>query len=202
MPSRKTSNARTVAGYENCALAYAAEVPPPTGWAAESLQCLVDKLPAGARVLEIGSGPGWDADFLEERGLSVHRTDVTAAFVDFQIQRGKAAQLLDALTDEIAGRYDGIAMLCVLQHFERADLDAVLRKFAAALNDDGLLLASYPLGEDEYWQKTDSGDYRVVRWSSGAMDDRLRAAGFAVEWDLEQEFDSGPWRAVLARRRA
>lgn len=202
MPSRKTSNARTVAAYENCALAYAADVPPPTGWAARSLQQLADSLPAGARVLELGSGPGWDADFLEERGLSVHRTDVTAAFVDFQIQRGKQAQLLDALSDDIAGRYDGIAMLCVLQHFERADLDAVLRKFAAALSDGGMLLLSYPLGDDEYWQKTDSGDYRVVRWSGDALDERLHAAGFAVAWDLEQDFDSGPWRAVLARRRA
>ncbi|RDZ26162.1 class I SAM-dependent methyltransferase [Lysobacter silvisoli] len=202
MPHPKTSNARTVAAYENCARAYAADVPPPTGWAAESLQQLADGLPAGSRVLEIGSGPGWDADFLEQRGVQVHRTDVTVTFCDLQIERGKQAQVLDVLTDDIAGRYDGIAMLCVLQHFERPDLDVVLRKFAGALHAGGLALLSYPLGEDEYWQKTDSGDYRVVRWTAAGLDRRLGAAGFTVVWDKEQQFDSGPWRAVLARSAA
>ena len=39
------------------------------------------RLDAGARVLEVGSGPGRDARALEEAGLSVRRTDITPAFV-------------------------------------------------------------------------------------------------------------------------
>ena len=38
--------------------------------------------PEGAHVLEIGSGPGFDAAVLEERGFRVRRTDATAAFVE------------------------------------------------------------------------------------------------------------------------
>ena len=62
-----------------------------------------DMLPSGGRVLDIGSGPGWDADFLEGLGVRVHRTDVTAEFRDFQAERGQQVDALDVLTDEIIG---------------------------------------------------------------------------------------------------
>jgi SAM-dependent methyltransferase len=197
------NNQRTVEGYERCARDYAAEVdstPSPTGAAA--LRQLVAAVAPGKRVLEIGSGPGWDADFLETLGIDVHRTDVTSAFCDFQAERGKRCDALDLLVDPIAGRYDGIAMLAVLQHFERTQLDAVLRKLAQALGAGGPLLLMYPEGDGEHWEGDASGDFRLVRWTPEAMDARLAWAGFAVAW--EQSFDgrAGSWRSVLARRQA
>jgi SAM-dependent methyltransferase len=197
---KNTSNGRTVAAYENYARRYAAAVSPPSGAAAESLRRLADALPAGGRVLDIGSGPGWDADFLEGLGVRVHRTDVTAAFREFQAERGRQVDTLDVLADDIAETYEGILMLCVLQHFERTELDRVLQKLANALRDDGAMLLSYPLGEDESWEHTSSGDYRVVRWSSAMLDDRLQRAGFRVAWDRCDTGEDGPWRTVLATR--
>jgi SAM-dependent methyltransferase len=197
---KNTSNGRTVSAYENYARRYAAAVSPPSGAAAASLRRLADALPAGGRILDIGSGPGWDADFLEELGVRVHRTDVTAAFREFQAERGRQVDALDVLADDIADTYAGILMLCVLQHFERTELDRVLQKLAKALRDDGAMLLSYPLGEDESWEHTSSGDYRVVRWSSEMLDDRLQRAGFTVAWDRCDNGEDGPWRTVLATR--
>ncbi len=199
----RTHNQRTVAGYERCARDYAAEVgstPSPDGAAA--LRQLANAVAPGKRVLEIGSGPGWDADFLETLGLDVHRTDVTAAFRDFQAERGKRCDRLNALDDEIAGRYHGIVMLYVLQHFERAQLDAVLHKLAQALHAGGVLLLSYAEGDDARWQRGDSGDYRVVRWTREAFDARLARAGFVPAWEHAFEGEELPWRIVLARRQA
>lgn len=198
-----THNQRTVAGYDRCARDYAAEVsstPSPEG--AVALRQLADAVAPGNRVLEIGSGPGWDADFLETLGVDVHRTDVTAAFCDFQAERGKRCEPLDVLTDEIAGRYHGIVMLYVLQHFERAELDAVLHKLAQALDPGGALLLSYAEGDDEHWQHGDSGDYRVVRWTREAFDARLARAGLVFVWEHAFEGKDWPWRIVLARRQA
>lgn len=161
---------------------------------------LADMVPSGGSVLEIGSGPGWDADFLEGLGVRVRRTDVTAAFRDFQAERGRQVEALDVLTDEIAGTHDGILLLAVLQHFERAELDIVLHKLASALRDHGALLLSYPVGEDESWEHTASGDYRLVRWSSGLLDARLQRSGFAVVWDTCHDGSEGTWRTVLARK--
>lgn len=198
---KNVNNGRTVAAYENYARRYAAAVSQqPSESAAASLRRLVDVLPAGGRILDIGSGPGWDADFIEGLGVRVHRTDVTAAFRDFQAERGHRVDALDVLADEIAETYDGILLLCVLQHFERSELDVVLRKLAGALKDQGALLLSYPLGEGESWEHTSSGDYRVVRWSSAMLDERLQCAGFTVVWDTCDDGEDGPWRTVLARR--
>jgi protein-L-isoaspartate O-methyltransferase len=33
-------------------------------------------------ILELGSGPGWDAAYLERRGVQVTRSDATRAFVE------------------------------------------------------------------------------------------------------------------------
>ena len=97
------NNGRTVAAYENYARRYAANVSPqPSDSGASALRRLADMLPSSGRVLEIGSGPGWDADFLEGLGVRVRRTDVTAAFRDFQAERGRQVDPLDVLTEKIA----------------------------------------------------------------------------------------------------
>lgn len=201
MPKAHANNGRTVAAYENYARRYAANVSPqPSDSGASALRRLAEVLPAGGRVLEIGSGPGWDADFLEGLGVRVRRTDVTAAFRDFQTERGRQVDALDVLENEIDETYEGILMLCVLQHFERAELDAVLQKLVNALRHDGAILLSHPVGEDECWEHTASGDYRVVRWSGAALDDRLRRSGVRAVWDHREDGEEGPWRAVLARK--
>ena len=198
---KSSNNGRTVAAYENYARRYAANVSrQPSESGASALRHVADMLPAGGHVLDIGSGPGWDADFLEGLGVRVHRTDVTQSFRDFQAERGQQVDALDVLTDKIAETYDGILMLCVLQHFERTELDGVLHKLVNALRDGGTMLLSHPVGQDEIWERTASGDYRVVRWSSAALDERLRRAGFAVTWDKSEDGDEGPWRSVLARK--
>jgi len=125
---------------------------------------------------------------------------VTQSFRDFQAERGRHVDALDVLTEEIPATYHGILMLCVLQHFERTELDGVLQKLAKALRDEGAMLLSHPVGQDEFWEHTASGDYRVVRWSSAALDERLLRSGFVVAWDTSEDGDEGTWRSVLARK--
>lgn len=198
-----THNRRTVQAYERYARDYAAAVSSqPSGPDAEALHRFASAIPRVGNVLEIGSGPGWDADFLETLGIDVHRTDVTAAFREFQAERGRRVDPLDLLTDEIPGLHHGLMLLCVLQHFERTQVDGVLCKLAHALAPGGALLLSHPLGEGESWQRGTSGDYRVVLWSREALDARLAQAGFAVTWEANIEGDDGPWRTLLARKQA
>ncbi len=192
------NNRRTVMDYEHSAREYAATVDGRPSASAEALQRLAAEMVSGTRVLEIGSGPGWDADALEALGVVVHRTDVTVAFCDFQVERGKRCDRLDWLSDPIDGRYGGAMMLCVLQHFERAQLDGALRKLAGALGVGGPLLLMYPEGDDEVWEHGAGGDYRVVRWAPAAFDAHLARAGFTVAWEHTIEGRGGPWRTLLA----
>lgn len=161
---------------------------------------MAEALPLGGTILEIGSGPGWDADFLEALGAKIRRTDVTEAFRTIQAERGEQVDSLDLLTDDITGRYPGILMLCVIQHFERTQVDAALRKLAGALTDRGILLLSHPVGDEDLWERGTSGDYRVVRWPGTALDKRLAANGFVVEREWADDGEEGVWRTVLARK--
>jgi hypothetical protein len=50
-----------------------------------------------------GSGPGWDADFVESQGVTVLRSEVTAAFIDFQTERAsRSRSSMSAATNSAA----------------------------------------------------------------------------------------------------
>jgi SAM-dependent methyltransferase len=195
-------NSRTVRSYESIARSYAHSVAPdPQEAGGPALRALAELLPRGANVLEVGSGPGWDADFLETQGVTVRRTDVTQAFLDFQTERGKQADALDILVDEFGGPYDAVMALCVLQHVDRDATDVVLEKVARALHPGGLFLVSLREGEGEFWERGDSGgEYHTVLWSRDQFVERLRAAGLRVVWSERTVYSEGPWQTFLARR--
>ena len=196
----RANNVCTIADYERTARDYVDTVDGRPSASAEALRRLAAEVVPGTRVLEIGSGPGWDADALEALGIDVHRTDAANAFCDFQAARGKRCDRLDLLTDRIDGRHGGALMLCVLQHFERAQLEGALRKLADALDAGGPLLLMYPEGDDERVERGAAGDYRVVRWTPAAFDARLAHAGFAVAWEQARDGRGGSWRTLLARK--
>src|SRR5690348_491667 len=127
--------ARTIESYEAIVEDYAQETAGPAVLAS-GLTALAEAVPGG-RVLEIGSGPGWDADVLEEAGLTVRRTDLTEGFIRFQRDRGKQVDRLDVTVDDLGGPYDAVVALHVLQHVPTAELPAVLTKVTGALRPDG-----------------------------------------------------------------
>ena len=195
-------NARTVESYEQIADEYARETVGARVLSA-GLTALIDAVPAG-HVLEIGSGPGWDADVLEEAGLTVRRTDIAQAFIDLQRARGKQVDRLDAINDDLGGPYDGVVTLHVLQHVEPGDLSAVLAKIAAALLPSGRFLVSIPLGEGAGWEIGEAGNpyYRSLRTEARFVA-ALRDVGLEPEWSKRSvEHEETGWLCVLAGNRS
>lgn len=139
--NRSASNASTLAGYEDCAIDYAQTTAPrPEASDQPGLVELLKLVEPESRLLEIGSGPGWDADWLEERGLVVRRTDAAESFLHFQASRGRHAERLDVIRDLLGGPYDGVVALYVLQHVERDLLPTVFARIAQAISDGGVFL--------------------------------------------------------------
>jgi len=82
-----------------------------------AMQTYLDQLAAvvgAGHVLELGSGPGWDAAHLESRGVRVTRTDATRAFVEMLRAAGHDARLLDVRTDALGGAYEAVLADAVL----------------------------------------------------------------------------------------
>lgn len=191
-------NARTIESYEAIADQYARDT---QGGHVLSggLTHLAETMP-GAHVLEIGSGPGWDADQLEDAGLTVRRTDITQAFIDFQRARGKDIDQLNAISDDLGGPYDAVVCLHVLQHVESHDLDAVLAKIARALRPGGRFLVSIPLGEGAGFEIGESGKqyYRTLRTEADFID-LLARAGLTTEWtERSNDSEETGWLCLLA----
>jgi SAM-dependent methyltransferase len=157
---------------------------------------MMKHVPRGGLVLEVGSGTGRDADFIESLGAKIRRTDATQAFLDLQAKRGKHGERLNLLTDTLGGPYDAILAICVLIHIERGRTDAVLRKIQQALRPGGAFLVAVWGGNGE----TD-GRYHMTYWSRTAFATRLTAAGLTVEWDSRRvDSEKGTLLTFLARR--
>jgi SAM-dependent methyltransferase len=198
-PEGAEPNARTVSSYELVAADYARETA--GGGRSEPLVRLAAVVP-GSEVLEVGSGPGWDADALEVAGLRVRRTDVTQAFIDLQQARGKRVDRLDVVVDDLGGPYDGIVALAVLQHVPRQRLPGVLARMAAALAPAGALLVCVRTGAGESWEIGESGNpYYCALWGEGEFVDMLEAVGLRVAWqDASIDSEDNDWLYIVASR--
>jgi SAM-dependent methyltransferase len=189
--------ADTIEHYERSAREYAKEIDAvPPAFRASALRRLASLLPTGGNVLEVGSGTGRDADYLEGLGVAVRRTDAVRAFAEIQAERGKAVALVDVVADDLGGRYDGALAMCVLMHVPCDRINEVLSKFAAALRPSGAFLVSVREGSGE-----SAGPAGMTFWSRDGFAAHLLAAGFGLEWDdLEVDTDDDHWLTFLARR--
>jgi SAM-dependent methyltransferase len=154
-------------------------------------------------VLEIGSAGGRDALALEERGVSVRRTDVSPAFVELLRGRGHDADVLDPLTDDLGGPYDGVWANACLLHVPRTDLSTVLSRLAAATRPGGVLAMSLKEGDGEEWST--HGHVRAPRRFTYWREEPLRAALDDSGWRVlalthEVGGNGQPWLVVRARR--
>ncbi|HTM82260.1 class I SAM-dependent methyltransferase [Asticcacaulis sp.] len=194
-------NRATVAGYDASAAGYAAETDhAPTPDHVEALDRFVASVRTGGRVLEVASGAGWDADWLEGKGLQIRRTDLSEGFITFQRERGRAVDSLDLITGDLGGPWDGIVALYVIQHVGRDLVDGVIGRLAKALRPCGTLLMSFQEGEGERVSVAPEGTYQVVRWEEVAMVDCLSRHGLAVEWRSTFNGREGVWITLIANR--
>ena len=190
-----TISRRTIGSYESYARDYDALVSPtPPPDVESALRRLATLAGPGGRILEVGSGPGRDADFLETLGVQVRRTDATRAFLALQAERGKRGELLNLLTDDLGGPYDAVLAMCVLIHIDRSHIDLVLGKIATALRPAGSFLMSLREGTGET-----TGDYHTTYWRRKDFVARLERAGLRVVWhDRHLDSDEDPWLTFLA----
>ena len=91
-------------------------------------------------LLEIGCGPGQDAQFFQAQGFKVLAVDNTPMMVKLTAEKGILAQVLDCYDlDEITERFDAIYTMNCLLHIPKRDFDQVLRLISERLNKNGLM---------------------------------------------------------------
>jgi hypothetical protein len=130
-----------------------------------------------------------------ERFAATYNTLVGPTPPEQQARRGRTGELLDVITDDLGGPYDGVLALCVLIHVPFERTGAVLAKIARALRPGGAFLVSLREGDGETF-----GAYHTVYWRDASFGPLLPAAGLHVEWqDQSVDSDGDSWLAYLAR---
>lgn len=149
---------------------------------AREMERLVACLPKGARVLDLGCGPGHWAARMTQAGLSVDAVDASAEMASLAkslFDVNVRVQPFDQLT--LAGPYDGVWANFSLLHAPRAEFPAYLASLHAAMRLKGVLHLGMKLGKGE-------GRDHLGRFYAYYSEDELRtlveAAGFRVDRTL------------------
>jgi len=152
------------------------------------LAAFIAALPAGARVLDLGCGPGWAAARMAAAGLKVEATDAAPEMVEKAAGiPGVTARV--ATFDDIAGEdvYDGIWANFSLLHAPRADMPRHLAALHRALKPGGLLHLGMKTGTGEH---RDSLGRFYAYYTEDELHDLLCQTGF-VPFASETGSDRG-----------
>jgi SAM-dependent methyltransferase len=152
-----------------------------------TLDRLLDRVPPGARVLDLGCGSGVPiARQLVDRGFSVTGVDFSPA----QIARARAnvpeAELVcaDVLELELPeASFDAVVAAFVLGHVPRRDQPELLARIARWLRPGGRALVSFAIDGNEMFDPDWFG--APTYWSSYLPDESLALvadAGLEAEW--------------------
>ena len=193
----------TLAFYASEASAYVARY---RGQQSQDLADFLDRLPAGARVLELGCGGGGDTAAMLAKGVNVVPTDGSpemAQQASEVLGVPVGVLLFEDLIEEQA--YDGVWASACLLHVPVADLSTVLSSVRRALRAGGLFYASYKVGLGE-------GRDRFGRYynypTNEVLSAKYLAAGSWSSVELEEQqgggYDDEPtqWMSVTARKAA
>ncbi|MEP0391339.1 MAG: class I SAM-dependent methyltransferase [Erythrobacter sp.] len=114
------------------------------------LDGFLDRLPAGARVLELGCGGGRDAARIKDRGFDLDATDGIPAMVAKANERHDINARLMRF-DELGAQdeYDAVWAHACLLHCPRAELPDILSRIHRALKPGSHHYASFKLGDGE-----------------------------------------------------
>jgi SAM-dependent methyltransferase len=171
---------------------------------------LLNELPAGASVLELGSGVGVPTTRRLAMRFRVTAVDLSKRQVEMGRRNVPAATFVHADMRTVSlplGHFDAVAAFYSIIHVPREDHGAVLRRVAQWLRPDGIFLGSFGTSDTSAGYEQDwLGE--PMFWSSFEPEkttDLVKSSGLALEWatieTADEDGQAVPFLWVFARRR-
>jgi len=111
-------------------------------------QRFLNRLPAGARILDAGCGSGRDARAFLDAGYEVVAIDASSGMAEQALERlGVEAEVMCFENMPFREEFDGIWACASLLHVPSEDLPGVLERMEMALKPSGTFYLSFKCGE-------------------------------------------------------
>lgn len=161
----------------------------------KKLDAYLDK---DALLLELGSGPGTDWNFLNEK-YQVTGSDFSEVFLKHLINHNPEGQflLLDAISIETEQKFDAIYSNKVLHHLKDEELFASMKRQLDTLNPRGIICHSF-------WKGEGSEDFKgmFVNYHTEKALRHLFEPEFEIlQVEEYQEFEANDSIVLIARRK-
>lgn len=164
----------------------------------EYMDFVLTKLNSDDSILELGSGTGRDADYIESKGFHVFRTELANSFIEYQKSRGKEVARFNAIDGDLGIEFDMVLALAVFLHFTETEFLQAIQNTRRHLTAGGLLILRMKTGEGEEYSYHKMGGMRYFKyWNVDRLASALTQNDFTIE-DVRQTQD-GKWIHVIAR---
>lgn len=162
-------------------------------------------LPKDSKLLEIGSGTGKDAVYINSLGYKLKLTDASQGFVDYLQQQGMDAVTFDVLEDDFNDKYDLIFADAVMLHFADIELEKIFKKVWSALLPKGRFALTVKKGDGEFTEDKKLGMLRYFHlWQPEQLIDKLEDSGFSLTFNEiadDKRGDKPSWILIIAEKR-
>lgn len=165
-----------------------------SAWIVEALSTLHKPVD----IFEIGSGPGYTADYLESLSYNVTRSDIVDKFIDFNRLHGKYIVKHNVVSDVIPGTFDAILAINVMQHLNFKDMEKSLQHIHDGLKKGGLFIFTITLGEDDEWHDDKGGARYFAGWQKEQLTDFLNKASLQVIYAEDVGYKN--WINIISRK--
>lgn len=202
--SEKNHNQQTLHTYETKIQEYIDSTPSQINeaeypWIDQALYLI----PKTGKILELGSGFGRNALYIQELGYDIECTDAVPGFVELLKQKKLRAYALDVLKDDFGAQYAMIFANGVLVHFTPEETSEILSKAHASLEENGILAFSVKQGDGSKWTDEKLGAPRYFQyWQPEALTQLLVSHGFECVTMTEGDTSlrNASWLYAIARR--
>ena len=167
---------------------------------APHLRAFAESLSAGDRVLDLGSGPGLDAEALRDHGLAPIGLDRSLGMLRVAAKGSRVPRVradmsaIPLRTSSLAGVWANASLI----HLSRERFARALAEVSRVLTSGGVFFLSMKRGAGEVWEREEFGSPRWFQfWSAADLDQALGSGGFSIRASSEVETAQEAWLTRL-----